>query len=138
MTDLYSRACTEVLVLLRAYLPEDDYQKIPQEKIDFLEKNKAENYEYAIDKTLPLEEQEISEKAHAILITIYRDYFADGKQKRLLEAILRDNDIILEEQKSLADTRPAHYKRISEQIIEILKNTNEIRLDIMFSDTENE
>ncbi len=99
MTNSYSRACTEVLVLLKYYLKDDDYNKIPKDVIAFYEKNKDVNYEYKIDTNLSLEEQEISEKANAIIITIFRDYFASEVQKEKLEKILINNDKVIEERK---------------------------------------
>lgn len=99
MTNSYSRACTEVLVLLRTYLKEEDYNRIPKEVIEFYEKNKDNNYKYEIDINLPIEKQEISEKANAIIITIFRDYFATENQIKKLEQILIDNDRIIEERK---------------------------------------
>ena len=99
MTSSYARACTEVLVLLKYYLEDDDYNKIPKDVIAFYEKNKDINYRYEIDSSLPLEEQEISEKANAIIVTIFRDYFATETQKEKLENILINNDKIIEEQK---------------------------------------
>ena len=60
MTNSYSRACTEVLVLLKYYLEEDDYNKIPKDVIAFYEKNKDVNYQYEVDSSLPLEEKHTS------------------------------------------------------------------------------
>ena len=99
MTASYSRACTEVLVLLKYYLKDDDYNKIPKDVIAFYEKNKDINYEYKIDTSLTLEEQQISEKANAIIVTIFRDYFASETQKEKLERILINNDKVIEERK---------------------------------------
>lgn len=99
MTNSYSRACTEVLALLKYYLKDDDYNKIPKDVIAFYEKNKDINYEYKIDTSLTLEEQQISEKANAIIVTIFRDYFASETQKEKLERILINNDKVIEERK---------------------------------------
>ena len=40
MIDTYSRACTEVLIILKYYLSKAEFDKIPKEKIEFFEKNK--------------------------------------------------------------------------------------------------
>ena len=42
VNSIYSKAYTEVLEMLK-YLPENEYNKIPKEKIDFLKKNKDAN-----------------------------------------------------------------------------------------------
>ena len=39
MNNTYRRAYTELLEILK-YLPQEEYEKIPKEKIEFYEKNK--------------------------------------------------------------------------------------------------
>ena len=99
MTDTYSRACTEVLIILKYYLSKTEFNKIPKDKIEFFEKNKDKNYDYQIDKNVPLEKQKISEMANSIIITLYRDYFTTEKQKEILNKILILNDAKKEKQK---------------------------------------
>ena len=100
MTNSYSKACNEVLVLLKTYLSAEEYKKIPKEKILFYERNRDVNYTYELNIDLALEEQAISEKANTILITIFRDYFATEKQQKILENILLENDKKKEIEKS--------------------------------------
>lgn len=99
MMDTYSRACTEVVVILKNYLSKAEFDKIPREKMEFFEKNQDKNYDYKIDKNLPFPKQNISEMANSIIITIYRDYFASHKQKETLNRILILNDTKKEKQK---------------------------------------
>lgn len=101
MIDAYSRACTEVLVILKYYLSKAEFDGIPKQKIEFFEKNKDKNYDYQIDKNVPLEKQKISEMANSIIITLYRDYFATEKQKEILNKILILNDAKKEKQKKI-------------------------------------
>lgn len=101
MIDSYSRACTEVLIILKYYLSKSEFDKIPKEKIEFFEKNKDKNYDYKIDKNLPLEKQNISEMTNSIIITLYRDYFATDNQKEILKEILILNDAKIEKQKQI-------------------------------------
>lgn len=101
MIDTYSRACTEVLIILKYYLSKTEFDKIPKEKIEFFEKNKDKDYNYQIDKNVPLEKQTISEMANSIIITLYRDYFATEKQKEILNKILILNDTKKEKQKKI-------------------------------------
>ena len=91
MTDSYARAYTEVLEILK-YLPIEEYKRIPKEKIDFYNKNKDANYSYNFDNTKPLEEQKISREANAIIVTLFRDFFANETQKEKLEVILKQNE----------------------------------------------
>ena len=43
MNNNYSKAYTEVLEIIK-YFPEEEYSKIPKEKIDFYKKNMDKNY----------------------------------------------------------------------------------------------
>ena len=88
----YEMAYVEVLAVLRNYLSSEEFSKIPQEKIDFFEKYKDKNYIFELNKELPIEKQNISKKANAILVILYRDYFADDNQKKILKKILELND----------------------------------------------
>ena len=95
----YEMAYVEVLAVLRNYLSSEEFSKIPQEKIEFFEKYKDKNYIFELNKELPIEKQNISKKANAILVILYRDYFADKNQKEILKQILELNDKIQEKDK---------------------------------------
>ncbi len=99
MVTTYEMAYVEVLAVLRNYLSKEELDKIPQEKIDFFEKHKDCNYIFNINNELPIEKQSISKKAKAILVILYRDYFADEQQKGILKQILELNDKIKEKDK---------------------------------------
>ena len=43
MNNNYSKAYTEVLEIIK-YFPEEEYSRIPKEKIDFYKKNMDKNY----------------------------------------------------------------------------------------------
>ena len=89
----YSMAYKEVLVLLKYYLKEEEYNKIPKDKIEFFEKNADKNYRYEIDKNKSYEEQQISQKANSIIVSLYRDYFTNDEEKKKLDEILNLNDL---------------------------------------------
>ena len=57
----------------------------------FSKANSAKDYEFKIDPKKPIEEQAVSDMASAIIITIFRDYFADENQRALLSEILKEN-----------------------------------------------
>lgn len=93
MNSTYPKAYVEVLTLLKYYLKEEDYNKIPKEKIEFFEKNADSEYKYKIDKSKPYAKQEISKKANSIIVSLYRDYFVTPEEKRILDQILALNDL---------------------------------------------
>ena len=84
MNNLYAKAYTEVLEIIN-HFSEDEYKKIPKEKIDFYEKHKDRKYDFKINPNIDLAEQNISRKANAILVSLFRDYFATAKQKEILK-----------------------------------------------------
>ena len=90
VNNIYSRAYTEVLEILK-HFPEDEYKKIPAEKINFYKSNMEKNYEYSIDPNIDLSKQHISKEANAILISIFRDYFANDRQRQTLNNLLNQN-----------------------------------------------
>jgi len=94
----YSMAYTEVLEILK-HLPAEDLAKIPLEEIEFLKEKCDKNYKYEIKADIPIEEQNISRKANAILIVYFKKYFATELQKQKLDIILKNNQLAIEEQK---------------------------------------
>ncbi len=98
MNNTYSKAYTEVLEIIN-HFSEDEYKKIPKEKIDFYEKNKDKDYNFKIDPNVDLAEQNISQNANAILVSLFRDYFATDKQKEILKNLLQQNQEKIEKEK---------------------------------------
>lgn len=99
MNNKYSKAYTEVLEIIK-HFSEEEYKKIPQEKIDFFEKNKDKDYNFKIDPNVDLAEQNISQNANAILVALFRDYFATDKQKETLNKLLQQNQDKMEIEKN--------------------------------------
>lgn len=98
MNNEYSKAYTEVLEIIN-HFSEDEYKKIPKEKIDFFEKNKDKDYNFQINPNADLAEQNISQNANAILVSLFRDYFATDKQKEVLKNLLQQNQEKIEIEK---------------------------------------
>ena len=97
-TNLYAKAYTEVLEIIR-YFSKEEYSKIPSEKIEFYENNKDKEYKFTINPEIDLGEQNISKEANAILITLFKDYFATKKQQEILESLLKQNQEKYEKEK---------------------------------------
>ncbi len=97
MIDGYAKAYTEVLEILK-YLPIEEYKKIPKTEIEFYKENKDENYIYEFDSKKQLSEQNISKEAYSLIIKIFRDYFANDKQKEILAKILINNEIRIQKE----------------------------------------
>ena len=98
MTNAYTRAYTEVLEIL-SHFSKEEYAKIPTKKIEFYRSNMDKKYNYKINPEVNLAEQEISKEANAILITLFRDYFASEKQNIALKKLLNQNQLKEEQEK---------------------------------------
>ena len=130
MNNTYSKAYTEVLEIIK-YFPKEEYNKIPKDKIEFYKNNMDMNYDFHIDPSIELEKQNISRETNAILVTIFRDYFATEKQKEILKKLLYQNQQKLEQEKSKKYNSIDLFNKqlINKQnAINIQENDNEIRL----------
>lgn len=83
----YAKAYTEVLEIIK-YFPKEEYAKISKEKIEFYQKNKDKEYNFIINPEIDLSEQKISPTANAIIVNLFRDYFATEEQKNKIKEIL--------------------------------------------------
>lgn len=92
MEKKYTKAYTEVLEILK-HIPEDELNKIPKTELQFYEDNCDRNYRYEYNIDLPVEQQIISREANTVIIAIYMNYFANEKQKGIIEKILKQNSI---------------------------------------------
>lgn len=89
----YSNACKEVLVLFDYFLDENELSKIPKKQIDYLKKLANPKYNYVVDESKALEEQEISKEAKAIILSLYKKYFINEDKKKAVDEILKLMDI---------------------------------------------
>ena len=97
MNDELSNAFSELVEILN-WAEIEDYNKIPKSKIDFFKKNSNKNNTFKYDPNLNLEEQGVSEYTRAIIVILFRDYWATEKQRnKLLEREKRDLQLIEEE-----------------------------------------
>lgn len=98
MITAYKRAYTEVIEIIK-YFSNEEYAKIPLEKINYYKENMDKDYNFKINPNIELEKQNISREANAILVTLFNDYFATDRQKEILNNLLKQNQQILEELK---------------------------------------
>ena len=88
MNNNYRNACKEVIELIDYFLSEDEYNRIPKEFINNLQECANKDYDFKIDKSKDLEEQNISIEAKAIIISIYKQFFSNNKEDELIDNIL--------------------------------------------------
>ena len=92
MEKKYAKAYTEVLELLK-HIPKEEYNRIPETEIQFYENNCDKNYKFIYDETVELKDQKISKEANAVIIAMYMNYFANEKQKEIIDEVLKQNSI---------------------------------------------
>lgn len=114
----YAKVYTEVLEILN-HLPKAQYNKIPKEKIEFYKNNCDTSYNFKLQKDL----KSVSTKANAIIISLYRDYFASEKQQETLSNILVTNTRKAEELKREKYNPDDLFKKNLEQQ-EVVKKEN--------------
>ena len=132
ITKEYRVAYTEVVEILK-YVPDEDVQKIPEEKLVFYKNNMDNEYTYKLDMTKEFEEQEMSEITKAILANIFRDYWATPYQKEKIEAKEKYDLEKLEEEKREQYNPDNIFKNKKEETFE--ENTNlpvEIKKETFF------
>ena len=83
----FGRAYKEVLEIIK-FLPKEELKLIPKDKIKFYKENQDETYEFNFDSKKTLKEQKVSRDAQAIIVTLFRDFFATKRQKQVLHGIL--------------------------------------------------
>ena len=123
MSNAYSKAYVEVLEII-SHFSEEDFKKIPKSEIDFYNENKDNEYEFKINPNIDLNEQNISREANAILVALYRDYFATESQKQILEKLLKQNEQKEEEKKREKYNPNDIFKKDKED--SKIENNNEI------------
>ena len=95
---IYAKAYTEVLEIIK-HFPEEEYNKIPKEKIEFYKDNRDKDYNFTINPEIDLSEQNISKEANAIIVNLFIDYFATEEQKVKIKEILDLNQKKEEQEK---------------------------------------
>lgn len=98
MDNKYAKAYKEVLEIIK-YFPKDEYNKIPKEKILFYQANMDKEYDFSINPSIDLDDQNISKEAKAIIVTLFQDYFASEEQKIKIKEILKLNEQKVEQEK---------------------------------------
>lgn len=81
----YACAYKEVIEVLK-YTKREDVNKIPKSRILLWRINMNKDYDFKIDTTKTLEEQNLSKEAKAIIANIFKKYWATDYQKERIES----------------------------------------------------
>ena len=110
MVETNEKACNEVLVLLKM---------LPEAEIKFLEEHRDVNYNFSVNPEVPINEVNISRKAKAILVVLWKKYFATDIQKQKLDKILQENSIKEEQKKQEEYQYSDMFKNNTQKIINL-------------------
>jgi len=81
----YANAYSEVLEILK-HISQEDYNKIPKEKIMLFQNNYNKEYNFTYDMNKTLDEQNVSKKAKTIIAILFRDYWSTDIQREKIKA----------------------------------------------------
>lgn len=76
----YAKAYTEISEIFK-YISEEDMLKIPQDVLNMIEEEKDKNYNFYYNPQKELEELDLLIETKAILINLFRDYWATDEQR---------------------------------------------------------
>lgn len=81
----YENAYAELLEILK-YVSEEDFNKIPKDKIEIMKENANKDHKFKYDPNKTLDENNVSELTKRFIAMIFRDYWAtDAQRKKILE-----------------------------------------------------
>lgn len=116
----YKDAFAEVYVILE-YLDEEDYEKIPEDLLKVIEKNRNKEYKYEMNDEFDLAKQPMLIETKAILFNIFRDYLSTPEQKEKIIKMQKEDMAKLNKKKSEEFEKGMAKK----QIFEIAKEVEE-------------
>lgn len=123
MKENYPKAYTEVLEILK-YMPIDDVKKIPKELIDTFEYKKDNNYKFIISEDQDFSKLKILDETEAIMVNIFEDYWATPEQKAKIQAKMREDMRIIEEEKKAKYNVDIFKKKENAEIENDVQKTN--------------
>lgn len=88
----YSNSLYQISEILK-YIAPNLKSRIPKKIISYFENNKSKDFNWQIDKTVPLEEQDLLTTTKEILTVLYKDYMCDDIERVKLDKTLNENEI---------------------------------------------
>ena len=83
MEDNYKKAYKEVVEILK-FVSKENVDKIPKEMLYMFEEEQDKEYNFKVDTTKSFEEQLLLEETKAIFSNIFRDYWANDYQRKVI------------------------------------------------------
>ena len=112
----YANAYSEVSEILK-YISKEDYEKIPNSKIELFETNYSKDYIFKYNPNKTLDEQNVSKTAKAIIAILFRDYWATEIQKEKIISKQNYDRMKLEEERKARYNSNNLFKNNEKRII---------------------
>jgi hypothetical protein len=126
----YAIAYSEVLEILK-YIPLEDYNKIPKNKIELFQKNAAQTYNFKYNPCKTLEEQNVSNITKGIIILLFRDYWATEIQReKIIDKQNYDRRKLEEEKREKYNVDEIFNKEQNENMSKLPESSEE-NLDLL-------
>ena len=123
MKENYPKAYTEVLEILK-YMPKDDVNKIPKELVNTFEYKKDNKYIFAINEYQDFSKLKVLNETKAIMVNIFRDYWANSEQKEKIKSKQQYDMQIIEEEKRKKYNPDSIFKNKQSIVIENIAPEN--------------
>ena len=117
----YRNAFSEVSVILE-HLRKEDYDKISDDMIQAIESNKNNDYVFTLEKDIELKDQNLMPETRAILFNLFYGYYADEKQKQIIQDIWR------------AQNRKEDIEKQGKYSLDVFKSNNNNKIDELLSE----
>lgn len=88
----YSNSLYQINEILK-YVTPNLKARIPKKVISYIQNNKSKDFNWKIDKALPLEKQELLPTTKELITVLYKDYMCDDIAKAKLDKVLNENQI---------------------------------------------
>lgn len=121
--NVFPKVCTEMLEVIK-YIPDSEFDKIESDFIETLYQEHDIFYEFKLDESKKLDEQELLPETYDMMAYVYRKYLCNEDEKEEFKENLFKNpfeveEIKVEEIKSIAIEEK---KSIFKKIIEFFKS----------------
>lgn len=116
----YANAYSEILEILK-YISIDDYNKIPKSKINLFENYANKEYTFKYNPQKTLDEQYISKRAKAIILILFRDYWAtDIQRNKMLSNQKSQKEQLEKNKRDLYNPDNLFNRNITKKLTEII------------------
>lgn len=124
----YAKACTEILKIIE-YLPDIEYQKIPQKLIDEFHKKSDKEYVFDIKSEDDFANKELLKETEYIMYALYRNYLSDEEEREHLIQLEKQAYNDSERSKMIKYNPDDIFKNKDKKTIEFSENiSNEVAM----------